>query len=189
MGEKGHAMSGLCAGRVVVITGAGRGIGREHALAFAAEGAQVVVNDLGGSTDGSGSDDSPAQQVVAEIEAMGQKAIASTDDISDWDGAARLIQLALDTFGGLDVVVNNAGILRDRMFVNMTPQEWDSVSPATCVAHWLSSATRLTTGEPAPRLVSPMTHASSTHRHRLAFSATSVRQTTAPRRPESLRLP
>ena len=120
-------MSGLCAGRVVVITGAGRGIGREHALAFAAEGAQVVVNDLGGSTDGSGSDDSPAQQVVAEIEAMGQKAIASTDDISDWDGAARLIQLALDTFGGLDVVVNNAGILRDRMFVNMTPQEWDSV--------------------------------------------------------------
>lgn len=120
-------MSGLCADRVVVITGGGRGIGREHALAFAREGASVVINDLGGATDGSGSDATPAQEVVDEVIAMGGKAVASTDDISDWDGAGRLIELALDTFGRLDVVVNNAGILRDRMFVNMTPQEWDSI--------------------------------------------------------------
>lgn len=120
-------VAGLCANRVVVITGAGRGIGREHALAFAREGAKVVVNDLGGATDGSGSDETPAQQVVEEIRALGAQAVVSTHDVSDWDGAKALIDLALDTFGGLDVVVNNAGILRDRMFVNMTPQEWDSV--------------------------------------------------------------
>lgn len=120
-------MPGLCAGRVVVITGAGRGIGREHALAFAREGARLVINDLGGATDGSGSDVGPAQAVVEELRALGAEAIANTDNISDWEGAQRLIGTALDTFGGLDVVVNNAGILRDRMFVNMTEDEWDSV--------------------------------------------------------------
>lgn len=120
-------MSGICAGRVVIITGAGRGIGREHALAFAREGAKVVVNDLGGATDGSGSDAGPAQQVVDEIRAMGGEAVANTDNVADWDGAKALVDTALETFGGLDVVVNNAGILRDRMFVNMTPEEWDSV--------------------------------------------------------------
>jgi NAD(P)-dependent dehydrogenase (short-subunit alcohol dehydrogenase family) len=118
---------GLCEGRVVVITGAGRGIGREHALAFAKEGARIVVNDLGGATDGSGSDAGPAQQVVEELRALGAEAIANTDNVADWDGAQRLISSALETFGALDVVVNNAGILRDRMFVNMTPEEWDSV--------------------------------------------------------------
>ena len=122
-----RGMTGICAGRVVVITGAGRGIGREHALAFAREGARVVVNDLGGATDGSGSDAGPAQQVVDEIVAMGGEAVANTDNVAEWDGAKSLIDTALDTFGGLDVVVNNAGILRDRMFVNMTPEEWDSV--------------------------------------------------------------
>ncbi len=120
-------MSGICEGRIVVITGAGRGIGREHALAFAREGARVVVNDRGGTVDGGGSDASPADQVVEEIRAMGGEAVANADDVTDYDGAGRIIGAALDAFGGLDVVVNNAGILRDRMFVNMTPDEFDSV--------------------------------------------------------------
>lgn len=120
-------MAGICEGRVVVITGAGRGIGREHALAFAREGAKVVVNDLGGSVDGAGADAGPAQQVVDEIRAMGGEAIATTDSVTDYAAAGRIVQAALDTFGGLDVVVNNAGILRDRMFVNMTEDEFDSV--------------------------------------------------------------
>ncbi len=120
-------MSGICEGRIVVITGAGRGIGREHALAFAREGAKVVVNDRGGAVDGGGTDASPADQVVEEIRAMGGEAVANADDVTDYDGARRIIQAALDAFGGLDVVVNNAGILRDRMFVNMTPDEFDSV--------------------------------------------------------------
>ena len=118
---------GLCTGRVVVITGAGNGIGRAHALAFAAQGAKVVVNDLGGSRDGTGSSAGPAQVVVDEITAAGGEAVANTDDISSWAGAERLIRQAVDTFGGLDVVVNNAGILRDRMIVTMTEQDWDAV--------------------------------------------------------------
>jgi NAD(P)-dependent dehydrogenase (short-subunit alcohol dehydrogenase family) len=118
---------GLCTGRVVVITGAGNGIGRAHALAFAAQGAKVVVNDLGGSRDGTGSSAGPAQAVADEITAAGGEAVANTDDISSWAGAARLIRQAADTFGGLDVVVNNAGILRDRMIVTMTEQDWDAV--------------------------------------------------------------
>ncbi|MFM7211738.1 MAG: SDR family NAD(P)-dependent oxidoreductase, partial [Actinomycetota bacterium] len=120
-------MSGICEGRVVVITGAGRGIGREHALAFAREGAKVVVNDLGGSVDGDGADAGPAQQVVDEIRAMGGEAIATADSVTDYAAAGHIVQTAIDTFGGLDVVVNNAGILRDRMFVNMTEEEFDSV--------------------------------------------------------------
>jgi NAD(P)-dependent dehydrogenase (short-subunit alcohol dehydrogenase family) len=118
---------GLCTGRVVVITGAGNGIGRAHALAFAAEGAKVVVNDLGGSRDGTGSSAGPAQTVADEITAAGGEAVANTGDISSWAGAERLIRQAVDTFGGLDVVVNNAGILRDRMIVTMTEQDWDAV--------------------------------------------------------------
>ena len=118
---------GLCTGRVVVITGAGNGIGRAHALAFAAQGAKVVVNDLGGSRDGTGSSAGPAQAVADEITAAGGEAVANTDDISSWAGAERLIRQAVDTFGGLDVVVNNAGILRDRMIVTMTEQDWDAV--------------------------------------------------------------
>ena len=118
---------GINDGRVVVITGAGRGIGREHALAYASEGARVVVNDLGGGVDGSGADVSPAQQVVDEITAMGGEAVANGDNVADFDGARRLVQTAVDTFGRLDVLVNNAGILRDRMLVNMTEAEWDAV--------------------------------------------------------------
>lgn len=118
---------GICDGRVVAITGAGRGLGRAHALAFAAEGAKVVVNDLGASLQGEGVDMSPAQEVVNEIEAMGGEAIVNGDDISDWDGAGNLVQAAVDTFGGLDTLVTNAGIVRDRMFVNMSLDDWDAV--------------------------------------------------------------
>jgi NAD(P)-dependent dehydrogenase (short-subunit alcohol dehydrogenase family) len=118
---------GICDGRIVVITGSGRGIGREHALEFASQGAKIVVNDLGAEVDGSGSSAGPAGQVVDEIRGMGGEAVANGDDVSDYDGAGRLIQTAIDTFGGLDVLVNNAGILRDRMMVNMTIEEWDAV--------------------------------------------------------------
>lgn len=114
-------------GRVAIITGAGRGIGREHALFFAAEGARVVVNDLGAANDGEGSDETPAEEVAAEIRAAGGAAIANADDVADWQGAQRLITSAIEVFGDLDVLVNNAGILRDRAIVNMTEQEWDSV--------------------------------------------------------------
>lgn len=120
-------MAKLCEGRVAVVTGAGRGIGREHALSLARHGAHVVVNDLGAGVDGSGGDASPANQVVAEIEAMGGKAIANGDDISTFEGAERLIKTAVDTFGDLHAVVNNAGILRDRMMANMSEAEWDAV--------------------------------------------------------------
>lgn len=120
-------MAGLCEGRVCIITGAGRGIGRDYALMLAAEGAKVVVNDLGGSRDGTGVDQGPAQEVVDEIVAAGGQAVANTDDISEWAGAERLINQAITTFGGLDVLINNAGILRDRMLTNMSEAEWDAV--------------------------------------------------------------
>ena len=120
-------MSGLCQGRVVVVTGAGGGIGRGYALAFAGQGARVVVNDLGGARDGTGASTGAAQQVVDEIVAGGGEAIANTDDISSWDGAKHLIDQAVSTFGRLDVLVNNAGILRDKMIVNMEESDWDSV--------------------------------------------------------------
>ncbi|MEU6564494.1 SDR family oxidoreductase [Nocardia nova] len=117
----------ICAGRTVIVTGAGRGIGRAHALAFAAAGANVVVNDLGAELDGAPSADSPAAQVAEEIVAGGGKAVVNGDDIADWAGAERLIGQAVETFGGLDVVVNNAGIVRDRMLVNLAEDEWDAV--------------------------------------------------------------
>jgi len=120
-------MAGLCEGRICVVTGAGRGIGREYALMLAAEGARVVVNDLGGSRDGTGADQGPAHEVVAEIVAAGGSAVANGDNVADFAGAGRMINQAIDTFGGLDVVVNNAGILRDRMLANMTEAEWDAV--------------------------------------------------------------
>ncbi len=120
-------MSKLCEGRVAIVTGAGRGIGREHALMLAAHGAKVVVNDLGSARDGTGASNGPAEEVVAAIKAAGGAAIANGNDISDWAGAEAMIKQALDTFGRLDVLVNNAGILRDRMLVNMTEAEWDAV--------------------------------------------------------------
>ncbi|MHB1508847.1 MAG: SDR family oxidoreductase [Acidimicrobiales bacterium] len=118
---------GALDGKVAIVTGGGRGIGREHALLFASEGAQVVVNDLGGAVDGSGDERSPADQVVDEIKAMGGEAIANSDDAADWEGGHRLVQAAVEAFGDLHVLVNNAGILRDRVVVNMTAQEWDDV--------------------------------------------------------------
>ncbi|MBO0849299.1 MAG: SDR family oxidoreductase [Pseudonocardia sp.] len=148
-------MSGLCDGRVVVVTGAGRGIGRAHALAFAAEGAQVVVNDLGAGLDGSAGSGSPADEVVAEIRAGGGTAVADGSDVADWAGAAALVQRAVAEFGRLDVLVNNAGILRDRMLVSLDEAEWDAVlrvhlkgHAATlrhAAAHWRA---RAKAGEP-----------------------------------------
>jgi NAD(P)-dependent dehydrogenase (short-subunit alcohol dehydrogenase family) len=119
-------VAGICEGRVVIVTGAGRGIGAEHALEFARQGAKVVVNDIGGALDGSGSDTTPAQEIVDRIAAAGGEAIASYDDVTDWDAAARLVHTAVDTFGRLDTIVNNAGAVRDRMFVNMSVDEWDA---------------------------------------------------------------
>src|SRR5919109_2700901 len=123
-------------GRVAVITGAGRGLGREHALLFAAEGAKVVVNDLGGNPDGTGADASPANQVVEEIRAAGGEAVANHDDITDWEGAKRLVDTAVESFGDLHVLVNNAGILRDRMLVNMSEDEWDAVVKVHLKGHF-----------------------------------------------------
>ncbi len=120
-------MSSLCEGRVAIVTGAARGVGRQHALQLAKAGAKVVVNDLGAAVDGRGADVSPAQQVVDEIKAAGGEAVVNGDDVSSFDGAKTMVDQAINTFGKLDVVVNNAGILRDRMLVNMTEEEWDSV--------------------------------------------------------------
>jgi NAD(P)-dependent dehydrogenase (short-subunit alcohol dehydrogenase family) len=120
-------MSGLCEGRVAIVTGGGRGIGREYCLMLAAEGAKVVVNDLGGAADGTGASTGPAHDVVAEIRAAGGEAVANGADVSDWNQAKAMIDQAVQTFGKLDAVINNAGILRDRMLVNMTEAEWDAV--------------------------------------------------------------
>ena len=130
---------GALDGRVAIITGAGRGIGREHALLFASEGAKVVVNDLGGAMDGSGDDRTPAQQVVDEITAMGGEAVANADNVADWEGGQRLVNAAVEAFGDLHVLVNNAGILRDRVLVNMTEEEWDSVITVHLKGHFVPS--------------------------------------------------
>jgi len=126
---------GICDGRVVIVTGAGRGIGREHALEFARQGAKVVVNDLGVAPDGSDPSDTPANGVVTEIMEMGGEAVASGHDVADWDQAAAMVQLAHDSFGNLDVVVNNAGIVRDRMFVNSEQDEWEAVLRVHVLGH------------------------------------------------------
>jgi NAD(P)-dependent dehydrogenase (short-subunit alcohol dehydrogenase family) len=120
-------MSRLCEGRVAIVTGGARGVGRQHCLLLAEHGAKVVVNDIGAGIDGSGADASAAQTVVDEIKAMGGEAIIDGNNVSNWAGAKAMIDQAVDTFGTLDVVVNNAGILRDRMLTNMTEEEWDAV--------------------------------------------------------------
>src|SRR4051812_49895721 len=128
---------GALDGRVAIITGSGRGIGREHALLFAQEGAKVVINDLGGAIDGSGDDRTPAQEVVDEIKAMGGEAVANADNVADWEGGQRLIQAAIEAFGDLHILVNNAGILRDRVLVNMTEEEWDAVIHVHLKGHFV----------------------------------------------------
>ncbi len=120
-------MQRLCEGRVAIVTGAGRGIGREHALSLARHGAKVVVNDLGGAVDGTGGDLSPAEQVAQEVRDLGAEAIANGEDVADFEGAGRMVRAAIDAFGDVHAVINNAGILRDRMLVNMTEAEWDAV--------------------------------------------------------------
>ncbi len=137
-------MGKLCEGRVCIVTGAARGIGREHALMLASQGAKVVVNDLGGEVDGTGASLEPAKEVVAEIADMGGEAVPNGDDVSDWAGAERLINTAIETYGDLHVLVNNAGILRDRMLVNMTEEEWDAVikvhlKGTFAPSHWASA--------------------------------------------------
>ena len=128
---------GALDGRVAVITGAGRGIGREHALLFAAEGAKVVVNDIGGALDGSSTGASPAEHVVEEIRAMGAEAVANHDNVAECEGGARLVQSTLDSFGDLHVLVNNAGILRDRVLVNLSEDDWDSVINVHLKGHFV----------------------------------------------------
>ncbi len=130
---------GICEGRVVIVTGAGRGIGREHALELARQGASVVVNDLGGSTGGAGSDASPAERVVAEIHKLGGEALANSADIADFEESAGLVKAAIDAFGRLDAVVNNAGILRDRMFVNGSIEEWDAIMRVHLRGHFCTT--------------------------------------------------
>ncbi|CAM5371392.1 Short-chain dehydrogenase OS=Streptomyces aurantiogriseus OX=66870 GN=GCM10010251_42030 PE=3 SV=1 [Streptomyces aurantiogriseus] len=130
-------MSGICAGRVVVVTGAGRGLGRAHALAFAAEGARVVVNDLGVGLDGTPHPDSPAARVAAEIREAGGEAVVHAADIATSEGAASLVTTALETYGRLDTLVNNAGFLRDRMLVNLDEDDWDAVVRVHLKGHFL----------------------------------------------------
>jgi NAD(P)-dependent dehydrogenase (short-subunit alcohol dehydrogenase family) len=127
---------GALDGRVAIITGAGRGLGREHALLFASEGAKVVVNDLGGDMHGEGGDPSSAMQTVDDIKAMGGEAVVNGDNVADWDGAQRMVQQAIDSFGDLHVLVNNAGILRDRVIINMTEAEWDAVIAVHLKGHF-----------------------------------------------------
>jgi NAD(P)-dependent dehydrogenase (short-subunit alcohol dehydrogenase family) len=132
-------MGHLCDGRVVVITGAGRGIGRAHALEFARQGAKVVVNDIGAELDGSGGSTGPAGEVVAEIRAAGGEAIANGADISTWAGGEDLVRSAIDAFGDLHVVVNNAGVVRDRMFANASEDEWDLTMAVHLKGHFTTS--------------------------------------------------
>jgi NAD(P)-dependent dehydrogenase (short-subunit alcohol dehydrogenase family) len=132
-------MSKICEGRVVIVTGAGRGIGRGHALEFARQGAKVVVNDLGAEADGAGSSEGPAGEVVESIRAMGGEAIANGEDVADWEGSGRMVKAALDAWGRLDVVVNNAGFLRDRMFASGSVEEWDAVIRVHLRGHFCTS--------------------------------------------------
>jgi NAD(P)-dependent dehydrogenase (short-subunit alcohol dehydrogenase family) len=137
-------MTRICEGRVAIVTGAGRGIGRAHALEFARHGARVVVNDIGAELDGTGGSATPAQQVVDEIRAAGGDAVVNGDDVASWEGAQRLVRTAVDHFGRLDVVVNNAGFVRDRMFATTGEDEWDAVVRVHlkghfCVGRWAAA--------------------------------------------------
>jgi NAD(P)-dependent dehydrogenase (short-subunit alcohol dehydrogenase family) len=132
-------MSRICEGRIVIVTGAGRGIGRAHALEFARQGAKVVVNDLGVAADGRDASGGPADEVVEEIRALGGEALANGADVADWEATRALVAETVDTFGGLDVVVNNAGFLRDRMFVSAEEDEWDAVVRVHLKGHFCTA--------------------------------------------------
>ncbi len=132
-------MTGICQDRVVIVTGAGRGLGRAYALELARQGAKVVVNDLGVGTHGDSTGETPAQQVVGEIAALGGQAVANYDDVADWKAGGRIVKAALDAFGDLHAVVNNAGFVRDRMFVSCTPEEWDAVLQVHLRGHFCVS--------------------------------------------------
>jgi NAD(P)-dependent dehydrogenase (short-subunit alcohol dehydrogenase family) len=132
-------MSRICEGRIVIVTGAGRGIGRAHALEFARQGAKVVVNDLGVAADGRDASGGPADEVVEEIRALGGAALANGADVADWEATRALVAETVDTFGGLDVVVNNAGFLRDRMFVSAEEDEWDAVVRVHLKGHFCTA--------------------------------------------------
>ena len=155
-------MARLCEGRVAIVTGAGRGLGREHALLLAAHGARVVVNDVGAGTDGTGRDASPAATTVADIRRAGGEAQVNADDVSSWDGAKNMIEQAIQSYGKLDILVNNAGILRDRMLVNMSEDEWDAVirvhlkgtfAPARHAAAYWREVSRKTAAPVAGRII------------------------------------
>ena len=148
-------MDGICDGRVVIVTGAGRGLGRAHALELARQGAHVVVNDLGCELDGTGGGTGPAGEVVDEIRSAGGEAVANGDDVADWEGAQRMVNAAVESFGGLDAVVNNAGFVRDRMFANCAEDEWDAVVRVHlkghfCVSRWAAAYWRERTKAEAP---------------------------------------
>jgi NAD(P)-dependent dehydrogenase (short-subunit alcohol dehydrogenase family) len=137
-------MAGICQGRVAIVTGAGRGIGRAHALELARQGAKVVVNDIGAELDGTGGSAAPARAVANEIAELGGEAVVNGDDVADWDGAQRLVRTAIESFGRLDGVVNNAGVVRDRMFVTCGEDEWDAVVRVHlkghfCVSRWAAA--------------------------------------------------
>src|SRR5437660_860375 len=177
---------GLLDGKVAVITGAGRGIGRSEALLLASEGASVVVNDVGAAVTGEGSEQRPAQEGVDEIKTACGIAAANYDDITTWEGGQRLIEQAIGELGGLDILVNNAGILRDRMSFNMDEADWDAVINVHLKGHFVPSASRARTGARSPRrAASPSTARSSTRPRRRGCTATPASSTTRPPRPGS----
>lgn len=156
----------LCEGRIAIVTGAGRGLGRSHALMLAQHGAKVVVNDLGSAATGIGEDATPADEVVAEIRAAGGEAVADHSDVADWNGAEGVVRKAIDTFGDVNVIINNAGILRDRMMINMTEDEWDSVirvhlKSTFAVTHHAANHWRMVSkqgGQPEARVINTTSH-------------------------------
>ena len=176
---------GLLEGKVAIVTGAGRGLGRAEALELARHGAKVVVNDVGGGFDGKGEHHGPADEVVEEIRRMGGEAVPSYESVSDFEGARRIVERAVESFGRLDILVNNAGILRDRMIFNMTEEDWDLVMDVHLKGTSTAPITPAPTGGNSTRRVSPSPAGSSTRPRTRACSTTRARATTGPPRPAS----